>query len=148
MITDVNRIADEIRAALRRDHRITHPELIAVSVDEIGTVELRGAVTTFRQRRAAVHDAQGVDGVFEVIDHLRVRPPISDLDRDEELRVKVLEQLSSNPSVRAEHLHVKVSHGQVTLTGYLRRASERAAAVDAARNTSGVVALSDEIRVR
>jgi osmotically-inducible protein OsmY len=148
MITDTNRIADEIRAALQHDPRITHPELIAVSVDGIGTVVLRGAVRTLRQRRAAVHDARRIEGVFEVIDHLRVHPPVPDLDADEELRVKVLEQLSSDPSVHAEHLHVKVSHGRVTLTGYVWHGSERVGAVDIARNTSGVVAVSDEIRVR
>jgi osmotically-inducible protein OsmY len=149
MITDTSRIADEIRAALQHDHpRITHPELIAVSVDGIGTVDLRGAVRTLRQRRAAVHDARRVEGVFEVIDYLGVQPPVLDLDRDDELRVKVLEQLSSDPSVHAEHLHVKVSHGRVTLTGYVRHVSERVGAVEIARNTSGVVAVSDEIRVR
>jgi hyperosmotically inducible protein len=148
MITPISRITDEIRAALQLDPRIAHPELIAVSVDGIGTVVLRGAVRTVRQRRVAVHDARRVDGVFDVIDHLRVHPPIPDRDADDELRVKVLEQLSSDPGVHADRVHVRVSHGRVTLTGYVRHMSERAVAVDLARSISGVVAVSDEIQVR
>lgn len=148
MITPISRITDDIRAALQRDPRITHPKLIAVFVDGIGTVVLRGAVRTLRQRRVAVHDARRVDGVFEVIDRVTVRPPIPDRDADDELRVKVLEQVSSDPGVHADRLHVKVSHGRVTLTGYVRHVSERAAAVDVARSISGVVAVSDEIQVR
>ena len=36
-----SRIEQDVRAALRRDARIKHPELIAVSVDEIGTQTTR-----------------------------------------------------------------------------------------------------------
>ena len=41
------RIEIDVRAAFDRDPRIKHPELIALSVDEIGIVVLRGAVTNF-----------------------------------------------------------------------------------------------------
>jgi len=71
------RIEEEVRAALDHDPRIKHPELIAVSVDEIGTVVLRGAVGTLPERLAATHDARHVEGVFNVIvDDLRLRPPV------------------------------------------------------------------------
>jgi hypothetical protein len=43
MFTDT-RIENAVRAALEGDPRIRHPELIAVSADEIGTVGLQGAV--------------------------------------------------------------------------------------------------------
>ena len=52
------RIQEDVRAALRRGPGIKHPELIAVSVDEIGTVVLRGAVASFPERLAAAHDAR------------------------------------------------------------------------------------------
>jgi osmotically-inducible protein OsmY len=148
MIPDPNQTADEVRAALRGDPRIKDPELIAVSVDEIGTVDLRGSVTSPRQRRAAVHDTRRVNGVFEVIDHLTVHPPIPDLHADDEIRAKALQRLSSDPRIHADHVDVKVSRGRVTLTGYVRHRSERAAAVDMVQSISGVVAVSDEIRVR
>ena len=45
LFTDT-RIQEDVRAALRQNPRIKHPELIAISVDEIGTVVLRGAAKT------------------------------------------------------------------------------------------------------
>ncbi len=74
MVID-SRIEEDDRSALQRDPCIKHPELIAVSADEIGTVVLRGAVDTFPERAAGAHDARHID-VFEVIaDDLRVPRP-------------------------------------------------------------------------
>jgi hypothetical protein len=70
-------IEEAVRVPLDGDSRIKHPELIAVSVDEIGTVVLRVAVGTFPERLAAAHDARDVAGVFNVIvDDLKVHPPV------------------------------------------------------------------------
>lgn len=72
------RIQDDVLTALRQDPRIKRPELIAVSVDEIGTVVLRGAVESFPERRPAAHDARRVEGAFDVIvDDLKVHPPLA-----------------------------------------------------------------------
>ena len=149
MIPNPNQTADEVRAALQRDPRIKDPELIAVSVDAIGTVDLRGSVTSLRQRRAALHDAQRVDGVFEVLaDHLTVHPPIPELHADDQIRAKALQRLSSDPRIHADHVHVKVSHRRVTLTGYVRHRSERTAAVESVSSVSGVGTVTDHIEVR
>ena len=70
-------IEETVSAALDHDPRIKHPELIAVSGDEIGTVVLRGAVGTLPERLAAAHDARHVEGVFNVIvDDLRFARPL------------------------------------------------------------------------
>ena len=148
MTPDPKHIASEVQTALQSDPRIKDPELIAVSVDAIGTVDLRGSVTSIHQRRAAVHDARQPDGVFEVVDRLTIHPPIPGVHVDDEIRARALQRLSSDPGVHLEHVHVKVSHGQVTLTGYVRHPAERTAAVDAVQNVSGVAAVSDEIQVR
>ncbi|MBV9417268.1 MAG: BON domain-containing protein [Solirubrobacterales bacterium] len=58
-------IERDIRSALERDSRIPHPLEIAVSVDEIGAVILRGTVADLRQRHAAVGDARAVDCLFQ-----------------------------------------------------------------------------------
>jgi osmotically-inducible protein OsmY len=79
------RIQGDVRAALRQDPRIKHPELIAVSVDEIGTVVLRGAVESLPERLAAAHDARHVEGVFDVIvDDVKVHPPVAHRRPDDE----------------------------------------------------------------
>ena len=80
------RIQEDVLAALRRDPRIKHPELIAVSVDEIGTVVLRGAVESLPERLAAAHDARhdaesaaaledvaSLSGVVGVTNQIKVR---------------------------------------------------------------------------
>jgi osmotically-inducible protein OsmY len=46
------RIQEDVLAALRQDPRIKHPEFVAVSVDEIGTVVLRGAVESLPEQSA------------------------------------------------------------------------------------------------
>ena len=143
------RVIDAVRAALERDSRIKYPELIAVSVDEIGTVVLRGAVASFPERLAAAHDARRVEGVFDVIiDDLKVHPPVDPRRRDDEIRVAALERLISDSRIRSTHIHVKVSHGHLTLTGYAREDSERAAAREDVASLPGVIELTDRIEIR
>jgi osmotically-inducible protein OsmY len=142
-------IQDDVRAALRSDPRIKHPELIAVSVDEIGTVVLHGTVGHLPQRLAAVHDAREVDGVFEVIaDDLKVHPQIGDRRSDSEIGAAATQRVIDDARIHSDHVHLKVSHGWVTLTGYVRHQSEREAAIEDVVTLSGVVGVDDEIEVR
>jgi osmotically-inducible protein OsmY len=148
LFTD-DRIADDVRAALRRDSRIEHPELIAVSVDEIGTVVLRGAVATLPERLAATHDARQIEGVFEVIvDDLKVHPPIGPRRADDEVRAAALQRLIADPRIRSTHIHVKVSHGHLTLSGYVRGQSESVAAREDVASLPGVTEVTNRIEIR
>ena len=143
------RIENDVRTALRRDARIRDPELIAVSVDEIGTVVLHGAVESFPQRVAALHDARRVEGVFEVIiDDLKVHPPLADRRSDDEIRAAALQYLIDDSRIRSNHIHVKVSHSTITLTGYVRTGSERRAAVEDVTRLAGGLEVRDQIEVR
>ena len=144
-----DRVEDAVRVALQRDSRIKHPELIAVSVDEIGTVVLRGAVATLPERVAAAHDARHVEGVFDVIvDDLKIHPPIGPRGDDDEIRVAALERLTSDQRIRSTHIHVNVSHGHLTLTGYVPEDSERAAAREDVASLHGVTEVTDRIDLR
>ncbi|MGP0048536.1 MAG: BON domain-containing protein [Solirubrobacteraceae bacterium] len=140
---------EDVRAALRRDPRIKHPDLIAVSVDGIGTVVLRGAVGTLAERLAAAHDARQVDSVFEVVvDDLRVHPPIGPRRTDDEIRATALQRLIWDARIRSTHIHVKVSHGHLTLTGYVREQSESAAAAEDVASLTGAVDITNRIEIR
>jgi osmotically-inducible protein OsmY len=141
------RIEDDVRAALQRDPHVKHPELIAVSVDGIGTVVLRGAVESLRQRRAAKRDARQVDGVFEVIDHLKVHPPIADRGADDEIRAEALQIPMRDTRIWADDVRVEVSHGWVTLTRHVRQRSQRAAAVEDVASLGGVVGVTDDVKI-
>lgn len=140
---------NEVRAALRSDPRIKHPDLIAVSVDEIGTAVLYGAVADLPQWLAAVRDARKTDGVFEVIaDHLKVHPPVGDQRSDDELCAAAMQRVIDDPRVRSNQVRVKVSRGWATLAGYVGHESEREAAVEDVVNLTGVVGVNDKIGVR
>ncbi|MBV9808629.1 MAG: BON domain-containing protein [Solirubrobacterales bacterium] len=141
-------IEQPVRAALRRDRRIKRPDVIAVSVDEIGTVILRGAVGTLSERFAAAHDAREVEGVFEVVvDDLKVHPPIGFRRTDDEIRAAALQRLIGDARIRSTHIHVKVSHGHLTLTGYVREQSESAAAAEDVASLDGVVGVTNRIEL-
>lgn len=128
MLTNTEEIENDVRAALDRDPRITHPELIASSVDAISTVDLRGAVDSLPQHRAAARDARQIEGVFEVIvDDLKVHPPVTHHRADDEIRALALQRLGRDTRIHAEHIHVEVSQGRVTLSGYVRAQSQSAA---------------------
>jgi osmotically-inducible protein OsmY len=123
-----SRIENEVRAALHADPRVRHPELIAVSVDEISTVVLRGAVESLPQREAAVHDARQVDGAFVVVaDELKVHLPVevhlpvAKRRADDEIAAAVMQQLVWDRRIRSTHLHVNVSQGWATVSGSASR---------------------------
>lgn len=138
-----------MRVALDRDPRIKHPQLVAVSVDEIGTVVLRGAVGTLPERLAAARDARDVEGVLNVIvDDLRVHPPIGPRRSDDEIRAAALQRLISDPRIRSTHIHVKVAHGHLTLTGYVREEAESDAAAEDVATLAGVVGVTNRIEIR
>jgi osmotically-inducible protein OsmY len=143
------RIQEDVRAALRQDPRIKHPELIAVSVDEIGTVVLRGAVESLPERLAAAHDARRVEGVFDVIvDDVKVHPPVAHRRSDDEIRAAALQRLTADARIRSTHNHVEVSRGHLTLTGHVRHEAESAAALEDVASLSGVVEMTNQIKVR
>ena len=148
LFTDT-RIENAVRAALESDPRIRHPERIAISADEIGTVDLHGAVESLPQRLAARQDARQVEGVFNVvIDDLKVHPPVGARRADDEIRAAAQQHVIWDSRIRSNHIHVKVSHGWVTLTGYVRDESERAAALEDATTLTGVRGVIDRIEVR
>lgn len=148
MLTE-SRIEKDVQSALKDDPRIHHPELIAVSADQIGTVVLSGAVGSLPERLAAIHDARRADGVFEVIaDRLRVHLPVGQRRADGEIGAAAMQRVIDDQRIRSNHIHVKVSHGCVTLTGYVRHESERDAAVEDATNVTGVNGVIDKLEVR
>ena len=142
-------IKEAVIAALDRDPRVKHPERVAVRVDEIGTVVLRGAVGTLAAKVAAARDAREVAGVFNVIvDDLRIHPSIGHRGPDDEVRAAALRRLIRDPRIRSTHIHVKVAHGHLTLTGYVRDQSESDAAEEDVVTLTGVVAVTNRIDIR
>ncbi|MBV8221593.1 MAG: BON domain-containing protein [Solirubrobacterales bacterium] len=140
-------IEQDIRSALELDSRVPHPQVIAVSVDEIGTVILRGTVADLRQRHAAVVDARAVDGVFDVLDKLAISLRERGRRADYELRGRALQALIDADGVPSDRVDVEVSDGRVTLVGEVDCQFQSHVAEEAVAHLAGIDAVSNQLRV-
>jgi osmotically-inducible protein OsmY len=132
--------------ALRSDPRIPHPEEVAVSADE-EAVTLRGTVGSFSQRRAALKDARGVEGVHYVYDDLSVRIMDAAQRSDAELRGMALQSIAWDTEAPAELIDVKVTDGWVTLRGVVSWQFQSDAAYEDVADLFGVIGITNDIRV-
>jgi osmotically-inducible protein OsmY len=141
---DQNTITDEIRAGYARDPRLPHPTEVAVS-ERNGTVMLRGTVSSFRQRRAAVEIAKSVRGVDVVEDELSVDP--RDRWEDAEIKGAALQALISGDDVPDEQIDVHVSAGWLTLRGEVKHQRDSDAAFEAVSGLQRVGGITNKITV-
>jgi osmotically-inducible protein OsmY len=133
-------------ARLEDDPRIADSAEIAVAGDE-SIVTLRGTVERFSQRRAAEHDALSVDGVSQVINHLKVNLPGTDRREDDEIRGAALQNLMWDAEVPSDAIDVTVKDGRVTLTGDVTFQFQSDAAYDDVSRLCGVAGVTNEMRV-
>ena len=138
-------LEDAIRSALMRDSRIVNDTDVAIQLEGT-TVTLRGTVSSFKARHAAIEDARSVRGVAHVSDELRVRLVLDDV-RDDELRGVVLQALIWDPRIPAEAIEVKVDSGWITLTGEVKHQSQSDAAFEDVASIEGAGGITNEIRV-
>jgi osmotically-inducible protein OsmY len=139
-----NEIIDEIRAKLEADRHIHHPAEVAISERE-GDVTLRGSVTSFHERHAAVQAAKSVRGVQHVEDQLTV--DLRDHWNDDVLRGVALQALMSSDDVPADRVDVKVNGGWLTLKGEVKHQYDSDAAFAVVSEVPGVGGITNEIKV-
>jgi osmotically-inducible protein OsmY len=139
-------LEDAVMDSLDLDPRISEPSEIAVSVGD-GTVTLRGTVERFSQRRAAVEDAQKIDGVYQVDDQLKVNLIGADRREDDEIRGAALQALIWDTDVPSDLVDVEVEDGWITLKGDVRYQFESDAAYDDVASLYGVYGVTNEIKV-
>jgi BON domain len=136
----------DVIARLAGDARIADAAEIAVAGDG-GIVTLRGTVERLSQRRAAEHDARGVKGVYEVINHLKVNLLETDRREDDEIRGAALQSLIWDAEVPSDSIDVRVEDGWVTLRGDVSYQFETDAAYEDVASLYGVVGVTNEIIV-
>jgi osmotically-inducible protein OsmY len=139
-------LEEAVITRLSLDPRIPESTEIAVGASD-GLVTLRGTVESFGQHRAAIRDARGTDGVYEVEDQLRVDLLGSSVREDDEIRGAALQILIWDAEVPAEWVDVKVREGWVTLTGRVDYQFQSNAAFEDVASLYGVVGVNNEIRV-
>ena len=133
-------------ARLEDDPRIADSAEIAVAGDG-GIVTLRGTVERFSQRHAAEHDARRVEGVYEVINHLKVNLLGVDRREDDEIRGAALQNLIWDAELPSDSIDVKVQDGWVTLKGDVSFQFQSDAAYDDVSKLYGVAGVTNEITV-
>jgi osmotically-inducible protein OsmY len=126
--------------------RVADSAEIAV-VGDGGIVMLPGTVERFSQRRAAEQDAGDIEGVYEVINHLKVNLRDTDRREDDEIRGVGLRKLLWDADVPANTVEIEVRDGWVTLKDDLSYQFQSDAAFDDVSSLCGVAGVTNEIKV-
>lgn len=140
---------DDLRIQVK-DELLWEPSVddraIAVGAHD-GTVELRGTVSSFGERRRATEAAKRVYGVNKVENDLDVKLLNDERRDDADLRGSVLQALQLDGMVPST-VDAKVSDGTVTLTGTAPYQFQRAEAEYIAGNVPGVFWVDNDIVLR
>jgi osmotically-inducible protein OsmY len=135
-------LAERVRRALTWDDRL--PEQRIRTTVTRGTVFLEGEVDSAGQRDEAARVVRKVIGVTAVTNRIVVRKGGVD-GRDVEAAITAALQRQAHRE--AQHVHIEVHDGSVTLTGNVHSWSERRAIVGTVRGTPGVDVIIDDLRV-
>jgi osmotically-inducible protein OsmY len=111
-----------------------------------GVATLTGSVRTPAARAKTVAAARSVNGIREVHDQLRIDPTVPDIGQrlsDAALAGRIAGAIFTQTGTTG--VKVDVHDGAVTLRGHITDPKVRSAAVDTARNTTGVRSVSDQM---
>jgi len=145
MDEEMGKISDAVVDDLSFDPDVDASD-IAVE-DRDGEVVLTGSVPSYPQYLEAVAVASRVPGVSRVHNHLEVALPPGDYRDDPTLTAVANDALTLGRTVAVE-VEATAKNGDVTLTGAVRCAAERAAAEAMIADLTGVRTVTDDIQVR
>jgi osmotically-inducible protein OsmY len=103
-----------------------------------GVVTLSGFVDSYVAQAAVEHAASRVHGVKAIAEEIEVRLPDDQKHGDDEIADRAVRLLTWDIEVPEKRIHVKVSHGIVTLTGDVDHYFQRGAAENDVRRLGGV----------
>ncbi len=115
-----------------------------------GVITLRGKVDSDEAKQAAEADAQKIDGVQKVMNHLVVVPKSAQeaVQRKDDQIVKDVEnRLKTDPNLKQANIDVNADNGIVTLSGDAPSLKASLRASEMARRVSGVRAVHNELTV-
>ena len=138
-------LREDVLAELEWDPRIDPSDLHVHAAD--GAVSLRGTVTTYSQRWAAVRAAERVQGVKAVADDIEVVLPRDVKRKDSELAAEIAHERTWNTAL-PDTVEVDVRSGQVLLSGYVAHPHQREEAARAVRHLAGVRGVANSIDVK
>jgi len=142
LVVDDEDIARRAAATLQW-HASIPDGAVKATVDK-GHVTLHGELDWQYQRRAAENAMRALQGVVGVTNRvtLRTRTQPADLKR------RIESALARNAAAEAKGIEVKVTGGEVTLTGEVESWHERKLVEDAVWAAPGVSSVQDQIHIR
>jgi osmotically-inducible protein OsmY len=135
----------DVREELAFDPKVGE-KAIAVSAKD-GVVTLTGSVPTYASKVAALHDAERMNGVRVVVEHIDVSLPDTHARSDADLARAVADALRWDVEVPDSKIKTLVRDGWITLEGTVDWAYQRFAAEGAVRYLAGVKGVRDLIAV-
>ena len=141
-------LTEQAASAVRRYTYFSIFDDVNVSVTD-RAVTLTGVVTMPFKREDLTKQLSKLDGVRSVNNELRVLP-VSNYDSD--LRMKIAQAIYGHPAfwkyaqMASPPIHIIVENGQVTLTGRVNGANERALAC-AIAHVPGAFKVTDNLKV-
>ena len=139
------RLREDVVAELEWDPRVDPWDLHVHAAD--GAVSLRGTVTTYVQRRAAVRAAERVQGVKAVADSIEVMLAPDVERKDSELAAEIAHERTWNTAL-PDTVEVEVRSGQVVLRGHVAHPHQREEAARAVHHLVGVRGVANLIDVK
>lgn len=127
------------------------PSIDAASIGvavEGGVVTLTGHVGSYAEKISAERAAQRVKGVRAIAQEIIVRYPEDKKTADDQIAERAVSIMNWDARIPAEDVMVKVQQGWVTLSGSVNWHFQREAAESSVRRLSGVVGVTNEIRVK
>ena len=113
-----------------------------------GVITLTGFVSSYAEKVAAERAARRVKGVKAIAQEIEVRLPSDKKTGDDEIAKRAVDILNWRFGIPANDIGVKVEKGTVTLIGDVDWQFQRRDAEAAVRHLSGVVGVSNRIRLR
>jgi osmotically-inducible protein OsmY len=110
---------------------------------EFGCIDLAGEVVWNHQRNAAEQAVRNLVGVVNVNSSISIMPETL----PEQVKQKVQAALQRQATADVRSIHIVVSGGQVTLTGYAASWQAIEDAANAAWAVPGVTEVSDRVKV-
>jgi len=121
---------------------------IGVIVKE-GVVTLTGTVDSYSKKTEAENAAKNVAGVKAVVENIEIKISHSHAKKDDgEIAREVINAFKWHWQIPSDKIKVKVEIRQVTLEGELEWNYQKEAAVNAVKNLSGVINVSNHITIK
>lgn len=112
-----------------------------------GTVTLSGSVESPKRCLDAHEGAQRADGVFRVVNEIKVTEADPSETTAETVQLAITEALRERAELEARRIRVSLKDGRVTLSGPVQSREEERAIINAAGRTPGVLGVNDRLSI-